>query len=148
MRSGTYQIIILGIVNIVIAVGGLYIWKFFYPAVDTILLMISVLLPLTTYFGFLAISQSLGQGLASNMGSMRTAIVSGVLVLYFFILSVSIFLTDKNTLSDVGKAMVNDFTTIIGIMIPFYFGTSAYIQTHASNKSKVDDKDDVSGQAQ
>jgi hypothetical protein len=139
MKSGSFWIIILGIVNIVIAVGGLYIWRFFLP-IDTVLAIISFLLALTTYFGFMAISQSLGKGLESNIGSMRTAIASGVLVLYFFILPVSIFLTFKNALSEFGQSMVNNFTTTIGIIIPFYFGASAYVQAHAPSESKVDEK--------
>ena len=138
MKYGTFWIIILGIVNIVIAVGGLYIWLFFLTK-DTVLVMTSVLLALTTYFGFMAISQSLGKGLASNMGCMRTAIASGVLVLYFFILPISIFLTFENSLSEFGQSMVNNFTTTVGIIIPFYFGASAYVQAHAPRESKVDD---------
>lgn len=138
MDKGTTQLIVLGIGNILIAIGGLFIWRFFKP-LDTVLAMTAIFLAFFTYFGFMAISQSLGQGWASNIGSMRTAIASGILVFYFFILSISIFFSAAYKFSDFSQTMINNLTTIIGIIIPFYFGASAYVQAaqaQASSKNE------------
>lgn len=145
MKPGIFPILILGFFNIVIATSGLYYW-YFYATTDIVLALISILLAITTYFGFMAISQLLGEGVTSNTGGMRTAITSGILLPYFFILSVSIFTTSSNPLSGLGQSMVNNFTTTISIIIPFYFGTSAYVQTHISRKSKVDNFEEISDQ--
>lgn len=144
MDRGTFQLLILGLVDIVVAIGGLYIWRFCKP-LDTVLAMIAILLAFVTYFGFMAISQSLGQGWASNIGSMRTAITSGILVFYFFILSISIFFSAAFKFSEFSQTMINNLTTNIGIIIPFYFGASAYVQAQAASKIKENNnKDDNS----
>lgn len=84
MKRGTFPFIILGFLDIIISISGLYIWRILSGKSSTVLVMTSILLALSTYFGFVAISQSLGKGPTSNMGSIRTAIASGILVLYFF----------------------------------------------------------------
>ncbi|NPV63861.1 MAG: hypothetical protein HPY61_14765 [Methanotrichaceae archaeon] len=141
MDRGAFQLIVLGIIDVIIAIGGLYIWRFFKPF-DTILAMIAILLAFITYFGFMAISQSLGQGWASNIGSMRTAIASGMLIFYFFILSIAIFFSSAYKFSEFSQTMINNLTTTIGIIIPFYFGASAYVQAQASSSSKRKENDE------
>ncbi len=135
MNKGALQLLALGILDIIIAIVGLYIWRFHKP-IDTVLAMIAILLAFVTYFGFMAISQSLDQGWASNIGSMRTAITSGILVFYLFILSISIFFSTAYKFSPFAETMINNLTTIIGIIIPFYFGASAYVQAQSSKKDQ------------
>lgn len=144
MKRGTFPFIILGFLDIIISISGLYIWRILSGKSSTVLVMTSILLALSTYFGFVAISQSLGKGPTSNMGSIRTAIASGILVLYFFICSISIFASPENVhpLSEFGETMIQNFTTLLGIIIPFYFGASAYVQVHKSTRNKKDDQSD------
>lgn len=144
MKTGSSSFIILGIIDIIISISGIYIWRFLQIS-DVVLGMTCILLALTTFFGFIAISQSLGKGPTSNMGSMRTAIASGVLVMYFFILAISTFGHYGSTypLSEFGETMVENFTTVIGIVIPFYFGASAYVQVQTHGKSKKEDQSDT-----
>ena len=145
MGKSTSQLIFLGIVDISIVIGGFIIWKY-NQQLGSILAVTAIVLGLTTYFGFMAISQSQDKGWAANIGSMRTAITSAILTIYFFILSVSILLQPE-ALGEFGKTMVNTFTTIVGIIIPFYFGASAYTQVHAPGKNKEDSQEgDISDQ--
>lgn len=138
MGKSTFQLIILGIGDIIIALGGMSIWKIYGKG--SIIAMTAILLAFTTYFGFVVINQSLDTGWAANIGSMRTAIASSILAIYFFILPVSIFMRPED-LSSFGQSMVNNFTTTVGIIIPFYFGASAYAQVHAP-KSKGNHSDE------
>lgn len=144
MGKSTFQLVILGIANILIAIAGLYMFKFLIPGSGTILAMTAIAIAFITYFGFVAISQSQDKGWAANIGSMRTAIASGVLALYFFILPISIFLKQDVDMSSFGQTMVNNFTTTIGIIIPFYFGASVYAQVHSSDKDDGDSQNNIS----
>jgi len=145
MMSAVYRIMILGLIDATIAVGGLYIWRFILPIMyDTVLAMIAILLAFTTYFGFLSISQSMGQGINSDTGTMRTAIASGILVPYFFIISTAIFINRSGIMSDFMQSMINNFTTTIGVIVPFYFGASAYVQSRKYNENMGSDQKDTS----
>lgn len=147
MQKGTSQLVFLGIANIAIALIGLCYFKFVLMA-GTVLAMTAIAIAFTTYFGFVAISQSQDKGWAANIGSMRTAIASGILVLYLFILPISIFLKQDVDMSGFGQTMVNNFTTTISIIIPFYFGASVYAQVHGSSRDKEDDKGNIPNNAQ
>ncbi len=136
MEKRTFQLIFLGIMDITIVICGFVIWKY-NQQLGSVLAVTAIVLGLTTYFGFVAISQSQNKKWATNIGSMRTAITSSVLAIYFFILSVSILLQPE-ALGEFGKTMVNTFTTMVGIIIPFYFGASVYAQVHAPCINKED----------
>lgn len=122
--------------DIAIVISGFIIWKYIQQ-LGSVLAVTAIVLGLTTYFGFVAISQSQNKEWATNIGSIRTAITSSVLAIYFFILSVSILLQPE-ALGEFGKTMVNTFTTIVGIIIPFYFGASVYAQIHTPCKNEED----------
>lgn len=142
--NSIYKIIALGLIDSIIAVVGLYIWRFVLPIMyDTILAMIAILLAFTTYFGFLSISQSIGEGMNSNTGTMRTAIASGILILYFFVISTSIFINRSGTMSDFMNSMISNFTTTIGVIIPFYFGASAYVQARKYDENIRSDQKNI-----
>jgi hypothetical protein len=150
MNRGTSQIIALGAADILIALVGLFIWRFLLlkegrlvffgkegQQLDVILAMIAILLAFTTFFGFLAIAQSLGKGWDSNKGAMRMAITSGILILYLFILPIATFITTKE-MSQFMQTMISNFTYTVGIVISFYLGASAYVQVQSRNKMKDD----------
>ena len=69
-----------------------------------------------------------------NRGGMRGAITSTVIVVYFFIISMSIFNTFRGEVPFYMQTITENFTTTMGIVIAFYFGASAYVQTHEKNK--------------
>lgn len=138
--KGTAKLIMLGIADSIIAVSGFSLWWFgrSYNLNNTgiILAMTAMLLAMVTFFGLMALSESLGRGWGLNKGGMRGAIASAVLVVYFFVLSMSMFQPYNAEMPEQMKSMLANFTTIIGIMIPFYFGASAYVQTHTKDNDK------------
>jgi hypothetical protein len=92
-----------------------------------------MILASVTFFGLLAASESSGRGWGLNKGGMRGAIAATILVVYFFVLSMSAFVPYQGDMSEMMKTMVGTFTTVLSIMIPFYFGASAYVQTHTKD---------------
>jgi hypothetical protein len=141
----------IAIIDCVIAIGGFsFFWivesakdlhlvgtELQYPGL--VLVATSMILALTTFFGLLAASEASGRGWGLNKGGMRGAIAATMLVVYFFILSVNAFQPFQWKMSEMMQTMMTSFTTILGIMIPFYFGASAYVQTHTKAIDTVED---------
>jgi hypothetical protein len=82
-----------------------------------------------------------------NETVMRTAITVAVVTVYLVLISIVAFFSLPSSSSEQGsipsteqtqatddelpaitQTMLTSFTTIVGIIVPFYFGTSAYIQ--------------------
>jgi len=136
------QIKRLLLINILIVTGGMLIWKFLLNERSYIVVIISFLLPSITYFGIMTIFESLGIGLGVNKGTIRTAMVSAILVLFFFVYPVSLFIDfpREDQATDFARQMTQSFTYMLTVMIPFYFAASVYVQTHESSKSNGDDE--------
>jgi hypothetical protein len=151
--ESTRKLILLGIIDCIIAAGGFFLWWFaasdyslwFFdlekniPNTGIILAITAMVLASATFFGLLAVSESFGRGWGLNKGGMRGAIASAILILYFFVLSMSMFQPYKAGMPEQMKSMLDNFTTIIGIMIPFYFGASAYVQARTKDVDKEKD---------
>jgi hypothetical protein len=134
-------------INILIVMSGMLIWRFLLHEHSVIIVIISFLLPSITYFGIMDIFESLGIGLGVNKGTIRTAMVSAVLVLFFFVYPVSLFVDfgRADPATDFARQMTQSFTNMLTIMIPFYFAASVYVQTHESSKSNGDESSKING---
>jgi hypothetical protein len=144
MKS-TSKLILLAIIDCIIAISGFSLFwiatsadnfgwleqELPYPGL--MLAIASMVLALVTFFGLLAASESSGKGWGYNKGSMRGAIAATILVVYFYVLSMNAFQPYRDKMPEMMETMVSSFTTILGIMIPFYFGASAYVQTHTTD---------------
>lgn len=151
--KNTTTLIRIAIIDCVIAVSGFsFFWiaehandsrldgtKLPYPYPGLVLAATSMILALTTFFGLLAASESSGRGWGLNKGGMRGAIAATMLVVYFFVLSLNAFQPFQWNMSEMMQTMMTSFTTILGIMIPFYFGASAYVQTHTKAIDTAED---------
>ena len=109
-----------------------------YPGIT--LCVSSMIIALVTFFGLLAASESSGKGWGLNKGTMRGAIAATILVVYLFVLSMSAFVPYQGEMPPMMSTMMNSFTAIIGIMIPFYFGASAYVQSRSMEVDTNKDK--------
>ena len=127
---GRDTIILLGIADALIAVIGVSVWSFlFCSKPDVILALTAILLGLVTFFGFMTLGHSLGAGWALNKGGMRTAITAAVVIVYFFVLALAIFIQSPDKIKPITESMLTSFTTITAVVIAFYFGSTAYVQT-------------------
>jgi hypothetical protein len=102
-----------------------------YPGIT--LALSCMIIALVTFFGLLAASESSGKGWGLNKGSMRGAIAATIVVVYLFVLSMNAFVPYNKTMPPMMTTMVTSFTAIIAIMIPFYFGASAYVQAQTKD---------------
>jgi hypothetical protein len=133
-KEGINAIIRLGFADILIAVAGLTLW---WVTLSRAMIVITpIILAYVTFFGFMSISQAIGGDWALNRGGMRGAITSCIIVVYFFIVSMAIFNTFRGEIPIYMQTITENFTTTMGIVIAFYFGASAYVQTHEKDKGR------------
>ncbi len=66
----------------------------------------------------------------SKEGRLRAAIAGAVIVQYLVIVGiVAYFIKGAEVLPKVTETMLTSFTTITGIVVAFYFGASAYVES-------------------
>ena len=144
-KNGT-AIIWLGILDILIVAVGLIAWIYAleYEDVEKILpshsgavVLIAAIFALAsvTFFGIMSASQRCTGAWSRNMEGPRLAIMASVLLVYFFLLGVNVFLYPPDEMSEITRALINNFTYVVGIVVAFYFGSSAYVQAHTKDTS-------------
>jgi hypothetical protein len=80
-----------------------------------------------TFFGFLWRSG----GPVGDERDMRTALTVSIVTVYLVLIGLVAFLPAEPSpvqLPAITNTMLTSFTAIVGIVVPFYFGVSAYVQ--------------------
>ncbi len=98
----------------------------------------------TCFFGLLALTQA-SQEPWELEESMRAAIAGTIVIVYLVLVGiVTFFVIGPKELPEITQVMVTSFTTIMGIVVAFYFGASAYVQAQrekkGSSKANADEK--------
>jgi len=118
----------IGVLDILIILIGLAVWKYFDK--DAVFLnLVVICVALVTYFGFLMLGEAMGGDWAVNKGGMRTAITASIVTVYLVLIGLVAFMTaGPEKLLPITDTMLTSFTSIVGIVLAFYFGSSAYVQ--------------------
>ncbi len=83
----------------------------------------------TSFFGLLILTQPAGERWQVTEETMRTAIAGTIVVVYLVVVGiVAFFIYGPQELPGITETMVTSFTTVAGIVVAFYFGSSAYLQ--------------------
>jgi hypothetical protein len=91
---------------------------------------------LITFFWFVSWKPSRSSGSASEEGVMRRAITASIVVEYLILVGLFVFWkSDATTLPAITQVFVTNFTAVVGIVIAFYFGTSAYVEAKEKSQS-------------
>lgn len=93
---------------------------------------------LITFYWFVSWtpSRSSGAGGASEEGVMRRAITASIVVEYLILVGLFVFWKgDATTLPAITQVFVTNFTAVVGVVIAFYFGASAYVEAKEKSQS-------------
>ena|SRR5579885_573595 len=90
---------------------------------------------------FLGLERSEPRTSRTVEGSLRGAIAAGIVVQYMVLVSLVVFFmrTGNDDLAPLAQTMVSSFTTIVGVVIAFYFGASAYLQGKRPHRNSAGD---------
>ena len=100
--------------------------------------LMMVIVGLLTFFGFIGLGVKPGDDKLSKTET-RLAIVVSVMTMYFVLVGTVSFFAQGGELPDITDTMIEHFTTIVGVVIAFYFGTAAYEAVHGSSNKPGDD---------
>jgi peptidoglycan biosynthesis protein MviN/MurJ (putative lipid II flippase) len=88
-----------------------------------------------TFFGFLMLERKPGSVGSPNEGAMRRAITVAMVTVYLVLVGVMVFFRGTWESPEVTQTLLGSFTATIGVVVAFYFGSSAYLEAR-SPKSK------------
>ncbi|MGV8128048.1 MAG: hypothetical protein ACP5PV_12695 [Methanothrix sp.] len=140
----------IGILDIFVVIIGSLIWLFAdlikaelsyinpgfqkLPISSMAFLVTLFILACITFFGILAKAQTSTGIMSHNRGDTRIAITASILVVYFFMLGVNTFCNPPKEMTQITRTLMDSFTYVVGTVMIFYFGASAYVQVHARDK--------------
>ena len=95
-----------------------------------------------TFFGFVWLGFKTGGPLALHKEGMRLAIAASVVVVDLVLVTTLIFFTktEADAPADLAQSFLNQFNTVVSVVVAFYFGTSAYVQVKGKDKEENGDK--------
>jgi len=95
-----------------------------------------------TFFGLVILCQTGEERWKITGESMRTAIAGGIVVEYLALVGTLAFFV-QGEMPPIAQTMITNFTTVVGIVIAFYFGASAFVQLQRekqeNRKAKTDE---------
>jgi hypothetical protein len=97
-----------------------------WPSPSAYLSAAVVAVALITFFGVLHGLKSPGQKLED--GAIRTAITVSIVSVYLVIVGMVAFFSGERELPSITSTMLTSFTALVAIVVPFYFGSTAYVQ--------------------
>jgi protein-S-isoprenylcysteine O-methyltransferase Ste14 len=89
-----------------------------------------------TFFHFIPDLSDRTQGKDDRDARLRAAIAGAVIVQYLVLVGIAAYLTkETDHLPALTESLIDSFTAIVGIVVAFYFGSSAYIEVKQQGQS-------------
>jgi len=97
-------------------------------------LLISV--ALISFFGLIALSNTGDKPFKFTEASLRIAIAGSVVIEYLVLVAIVAFFREGDDLPPITQMLLGNFTAVVGVVIAFYFGSSALVQAKAKKESE------------
>jgi hypothetical protein len=129
MNESLKMTLILAAILSLIVIIGLYISrKTGHPAYIAITVALT---SIVSFFGMLIVSSS-AMAVGISEGAYRIAIASALIIEYVLLVSITAFTkpaAPNQQPNLISQTLISNFTVVIGIVLAFYFGASAYVET-------------------
>jgi hypothetical protein len=103
---------------------------------DTAFLMFAVAaVGIITFFGLLLFSYRMN-GVPLGDQSLRVSITVAVITVYLVVVGEASFWATKTTPSPITDTVLTSFSSIVGVVIAFFFGSSAYVEAKKRDEGK------------
>jgi hypothetical protein len=103
---------------------------------------------LFTFVSLLGLMQPANGSWQISEPIMRTVIAGTVVIEYLVLIATVAFFQQGDSLPEITKTMISSFTTIVGVVIAFYFGTSAITEALRRSRqtpSEMSSRSDIGG---
>jgi hypothetical protein len=135
-----FLIVITNLVLLTLGIGGSAVAK----AAERAWLGFSVAgIAIVTFFGLIALQA----GNSMDGHSLRRPIAGAVVVAYLVLVAIfSFYLMDGSVqLPEISKTFITSFTTVVGAIVAFYFGSAAYVEASARRGSRSNSSEPKGG---
>ena len=127
---------------------GILIWDFKGAEDSSIHLWKIAFIGIITFFGMLMISSYHSEHhphhIKGSKGVMRRGIISSFVVVYFIVLSLVLFETEGVEKTSAAEKILENFTSIIIVLIGFYFGSKGAIELYKQVRGNNSDSESES----
>jgi Kef-type K+ transport system membrane component KefB len=139
MQRRTAILICLTIlVSVVVPVGG-GVYLAYKTGTQAGVAVGLVITAISSFLGFLMLAQSGDTRWRLTEASMRLGITGSIVVVYLVLVSlVALLQQGAEKLPPISQTLITSFTTIVGIVIAFYFGSSAYIEASRRGQANAE----------
>jgi len=96
----------------------------------------------------IVVSQESGKIWIEESGHIQATIAVSIIVEYLVLVGLTAFYSSEGTLSPITQALVTNFTSIVGVVIAFYFGASAYTKAQERRAAASTNPDPSRGAVQ
>jgi hypothetical protein len=132
-------IIIIAVFDILIVAAGLAAVIYFQQSAAYFAFSM-IALALVTFFGFLIMGVKPNENPPISSSVLRMSITIAVIALYLSVVALTTFLRNwSDDIQPLTQNMLSNFNTIVGVVIAFYFTSSAYIEGVERKKNKNND---------
>lgn len=93
---------------------------------------------ISTFYGILLYSFSRSNDLKVGGSHIRPAIAAGLTTMYLVLVGFGVFIvkTDKSQeMDELARHLITSFSSVIGVVIAFYFGSEAFIESRQQDTS-------------
>jgi hypothetical protein len=126
---------ILVISILVFLVISLGLWLAVKTNIPAFFVWTAISIGIIVFFGFIWIGLNSQKKFEYDTSNIRTTLTSSIIIVYLFIVCLTIFFREwSDKLDPLPQAMISNFTTIVGVVIAFYFTSSAYVDTRRKPK--------------
>ena len=133
----------IGGLNLVIVLLSFTLFRIYLHM--SILSAMLILVGLVSFFGFIGLGvHENDQELSKE--DIRVAIVISLVTFYLTVVGTVSMFARTIDWPEITQTMITHFTSIIGVVIAFYFGTEAYIAVYGKSSGESDTADSTSGQ--
>lgn len=102
----------------------------------------AVAVALITFFGFLHLGMRTNKSGLIADSDMRTSITAAIIVSYLTIMGMAIFFGENaGKMPPISQTLLTNFTSIVGVVIAFYFGSTAYVDAQKHKKAGEEPND-------
>jgi hypothetical protein len=126
MNKIAKSIVVIAVFDIAVVTAGVLAVSAGRPVYLPLSLLIVALI---TFFGFLIIGSKANENPPVSEAVLRVSITISIIVLYLSVVAITAFFRNwSDKLEPLTEAMLNNFNTIVGVVVAFYFTSSVYLE--------------------
>ena len=136
-RSSASAVVLIGC--LVVAVAAASVFATGYGSTRGAIVFAVVLTALIAFFGFLWIGIQQQPGKVLTDQSMRTAIAASTVLGYLVMVGMGVWFPETaGDSSTTAITLLTNFTAIVGVVVAFYFGSTAYVDAKKAQAGGTD----------